>query len=148
MFFLGDDLLVEPKLDETLDPLEVVLPPGTWYDYWTGERLSGTRKRKMTPALGELPVLVRGGAIVPHQALVQSTSETPKGPLELRVYPGSDCHGSVYLDDGSSFNYEKGEFLRLGLSCQESADSIRVTTAPPKARMRRGSLRLPSSSTA
>jgi alpha-glucosidase len=67
---------------------------------------------------------------VPHAPLVQSTSETPKGPLELRIYPGSDCHGSVYLDDGNTFDYEKGGFLRLALSCQESAGSIRVTTAP------------------
>ena len=130
VFFLGDDLLVVPKLDETLDPIEVVVPPGTWYDYWTGERLSGTRKRKLTPALGELPVLVRGGAILPHQAVVQSTSETPKGPLELPRLPRADCHGSLYMDDGNTFNYEKGEFLRLGLSCQEGAGTIRVTTAP------------------
>ena len=33
------------------------------------------------------------------------------------------------MDDGNTFNYEKGEFLRLGLSCQEAAGSIRVTTS-------------------
>jgi alpha-glucosidase len=130
MFFLGPDLLVEPKLDETTDSFEMIVPPGTWFDYWTGQRVNGAEKKKITPALGELPVLVRGGAIVPHAPLVQSTSETPKGPLELRIYPGSDCHGSVYLDDGNTFDYEKGAFLRLALSCQESAGSIRVNTAP------------------
>jgi alpha-glucosidase len=119
MFFLGADLLVEPKLDETADSFEMIVPPGTWYDYWTGQRVSGAEKKKVTPTLGELPVLVRGGAIVPHEPLVQSTSETPKGPLELRVYPGSDCHGSVYLDDGNTFDYEKGAFLRLELSSNE-----------------------------
>ena len=128
MFLLGRDLLVQPKLDETLDPLEIVVPPGLWYDYWTGERWHGTQKRKAATALGELSVLVRGGSIVPHQAAVQSTSETPRGPLELRVYPGPDCHDSLYMDDGNTFNYEKGEFLRLGLSCEEAPGSIRVTT--------------------
>ena len=58
------------------------------------------------PALGELSVLVRGGAIIPHQPLVQSTSETPQGPLELRVYPGPDCHGALYADDGTTFDYK------------------------------------------
>ena len=80
MFLLGADLLVQPKLDETVDPLDIVVPPGVWYDYWTGERWSGTQKRKAAPALGELSVLVRAGSIVPHQAVVQSTSETPRGP--------------------------------------------------------------------
>jgi alpha-glucosidase len=130
LFLLGPDLLVQPKLDETVDGLDVFVPPGTWYDYWTGERLSGIETRKTTPTLSDLSVLVRGGAIVPQQAVVQSTSETPKGPLELRVYPGADCHGSLYVDDGISFNYEKGEFLRLALSCLEVTGSVRVTTAP------------------
>jgi alpha-glucosidase len=127
-FLFGPDLLVQPKVEETMDPLEITVPHGVWYDYWTGERMNGTQKKKTTPALGELSVLVRGGAIIPHQALVQSTSETPKGPLELRVYPGPDCHGSLYLDDGNTFNYQKGEFLRLAPSCKESPDSLTVQT--------------------
>jgi alpha-glucosidase len=127
-FLFGPDLLVQPKVEETLDPLEIVVPAGVWYDYWTGERLAGAPKKKL-PALGELSVLVRGGAILPHQPLVQSTSETPKGPLELRVYPGPDCHGSVYLDDGNTFDYQKGAFVRLALSCQESPGSVTVQMA-------------------
>src|SRR5215471_3168865 len=85
IFFFGSDLLIEPKVDETLDPMTLFVPSGTWYDYWTGERLTGPSYKKVKPALGDLPVLVRGGAIVPREPLVQSTSEVPKGPLELRV---------------------------------------------------------------
>jgi alpha-glucosidase len=128
VFFFGPDLLVEPKLDEMLDPQDVVVPPGTWYDYWTGERRQPGHE-KIRADLGQLVVLVRGGAIVPHQPLVQSTAEVPQGPLELRVYPGPDCRGSLYMDDGATFDYRKGEFLRLAASCQESADSVRVTTS-------------------
>jgi len=130
IFLFGPDLLVEPKMDETLDPMNLVIPPGSWYDYWTGERESGPAQKKIKPALDELPVLVRGGAIVPHQPLVQSTSEAPRGPLELWVYPGPDCHGSLYLDDGSTFDYQKGAFLRLAFACTEQPESIVVRTAP------------------
>ena len=126
-FLFGPDLLVQPKVEETLDPLEITVPSGVWYDYWTGEQLTSSPKKKV-PALGELSVLVRGGAILPHAPLVQSTSETPKGPLELRVYPGPDCHGSLYLDDGTTFDYQKGAFLRLALSC--AADAVTVQTGP------------------
>src|SRR5579862_691906 len=135
-FLFGPDLLVQPKVEETLDPLEITVPPGVWYDYWTGERISqpspagpvGAPKKKV-PALGELSVLVRGGAILPHAPLVQSTSETPRGPLELRVYPGPDCRGSLYLDDGTTFDYQRGAFLRLALSCAADARDVTVTTA-------------------
>ena len=130
VFLFGPDLLVEPKLDEMLEPLDVVVPPGVWYDYWTGERWVGPPKQKVPGGLGDLFVLVRGGAIVPHQPLVQSTGEAPKGPLELHVYPGPDCHGSLYMDDGVTFDFRKGAFLRLAASCQDGAGSIDVTTAP------------------
>ncbi|HEX4405786.1 MAG TPA: glycoside hydrolase family 31 protein [Polyangia bacterium] len=126
-FLFGPDLLVQPKVEETMDPLEVSVPPGVWYDYWTGERLAGAPK-KSVPALGELSVLVRGGAIIPHQPLVQSTSETPKGPLELRVYPGPACHGSLYADDGTTFDYKKGAFVRVALTCQDGANALSVQT--------------------
>ncbi|HSZ81013.1 MAG TPA: TIM-barrel domain-containing protein [Polyangia bacterium] len=126
-FLFGPDLLVQPKVEETLDPLEVNVPPGVWYDYWTGERLAGAPP-KSVPALGELSVLVRGGAIIPHQPLVQSTSETPRGPLELRVYPGPDCHGALYADDGTTFDYKRGAFLRVALSCEETPGAVTVRT--------------------
>jgi alpha-glucosidase len=129
VFLFGPDLLVEPQLDETVDAVDTVVPPGVWYDYWTGERLTGAPKKKVR-ALDELPVLVRGGAIIPHAPLVQSTSETPNGPLELRVYPGPDCKGALYLDDGVSFDYRAGAFLRLPLSCQEASDAVTVTAGP------------------
>ena len=75
----------------------------------------------------------RAGAIVPRQPLVQSTGETPNGPLELRVYPGGqDCKGSLYQDDGHSFNYEKGEFLRVNYSCQLSAAGIKIISSVEK----------------
>jgi len=125
-FMFGDDLLVAPKLKETLDPYEVKLPPGQWYDYWSGERLEGGKSLKVNPPLDVLPVYVRGGAIVPHQPLVQSTDESPRGPLQLRVYPGPNCRGSLYQDDGKTFAYTRGEFLRMSLTCQAAPHSLRV----------------------
>jgi alpha-glucosidase len=82
---------------------------------------------KITPTIDELPVYVRGGAIIPMQALVQSTAEIPQGPLELRVYPGPDCKGSMYLDDGHTFNYQRGEYLRTAYRCTVEADGTEIT---------------------
>jgi alpha-glucosidase len=80
----------------------------------------------ITPVLAELPVFVRGGSVIPRQPLVQSTSETPTGPLELRVYPGANCHGSIYQDDGISFAYRRGEFLRQSFTCEVAEGETRV----------------------
>jgi alpha-glucosidase len=147
-FLLGPDLLVaqSPYPDE-LDDYTVALPPVGWYDYWTGAQVEGSAGRKaidnttvtqpevhLQPRLDTLPVFVRSGSIVPEQPLVQSTEEKPQGPLTLRVYPplagGKDCSGSFYLDDGVSYAFEKGEFLRMAFTCRRTAQGLRVVVEP------------------
>lgn len=138
-FLLGGSLLVAPPLfPEQPDDYNVVLPGDNWYDYWTGVAIPPSLFDKATsallvpvhPTLETLPVYVRGGSILPMQPLVQSTSEKPEGPLTLRVYPGADCRGSLYLDDGSTFEYRNGAFLRLQLSCEKTAAGWKVKIAP------------------
>jgi alpha-glucosidase len=81
---------------------------------------------EIKPTLGELPVFARGGSMIPLQPLVQSTGEKPRGPLELRVYPGANCGGSIYQDDGISFAYRKGEFLRQTFRCEAQPLDVRL----------------------
>lgn len=87
-------------------------------------------------SLDTLPVFVRAGSIVPEQPLVESTDITPEGPLTLRVYPPAapdkDCDGSLYLDDGVSYAYQKGESLRVDFACKLTAQGLIVSVAPHK----------------
>ncbi len=131
-FLFGSDLFVAPVATETVDPELVQLPPGDWYDYWTSQKHAGTEKLTLHPALDELPLYVRAGAIIPMQPVVQSTGEKPNGPLEIRVYAGNDCRGSLYEDDGHTFAYQRGEFRRTNYACQASAGSINVTAVTEK----------------
>ncbi len=125
-FMFGADLLVAPKVVETLDPYEVNLPRGAWFDFWTGERIEGGKRLQVNPPLDTLPVYARAGAIIPEQPLVQNTDEKPQGPLTLRVYPGPDCRGSLYLDDGNTFAYQRGESSRTSFTCALSAEGVQV----------------------
>ena len=52
------------------------------------------------------------------------------GRLELRVYPGSKCSGSVYGDDGHSFDYKHGGYTRTSFSCTVNSDGISVDIGP------------------
>lgn len=149
-FMLGSALLVaQSPFPDEMDDYTVALPPVGWYDYWTGARVEGSTGRKAIDntavvqpevrihrTLDTLPVFVRAGSIVPEQPLVQSTDEKPQGPLTLRVYPptavGGDCTGSIYLDDGESYDFRKGAFLRTGFTCRVSADGVVVMVAPRK----------------
>jgi len=126
-FLFGRDFLVAPVITERVDAEDIHLPPGDWYDFWTAEKHSSKDQISLHPALAETPLYVRAGAIVPMQPVVQSTNEKPDGPLELRVYPGSDCHGTLYQDDGLTFAYQKGNFLRVNFTCQMSPGSLTIT---------------------
>jgi alpha-glucosidase len=142
-FLLGPDLLVAPApYPEEPDDYSVVFPAPDWYDFWSGEKVQllppdppapGAPDRSVrysinvSPSLAHLPVYVRAGAIIPVEPLVESTSETPSGPLILRVYAGDKCAGQVYQDDGRSFAYEKSVFLRERFVCEVRDDGLRMT---------------------
>jgi alpha-glucosidase len=139
-FLLGPSLLIAPSPSpEEVGQYEVNLPPGVWFDYWTGERLdrrAQTAARDLeqrdakqpnkplliTPKLAELPVYVREGSILPIAPLTQSTDETPVGALTLRVYVGQNCNGELYQDDGRSFAFRSGQFFRRHFSCEAKPD--------------------------
>ena len=136
-FLFGPDFFVAPVVSETTDTHVVALPPGEWYDYWTSAKHNDIDQINLHPLLDEVPLYVRAGAIVPMQPVVQSTSEKPNGPLQLRVYLPSttsinDCRGSLYQDDGHTFAYQKDEILRINYSCQVSSNSATVISAVEK----------------
>jgi alpha-glucosidase len=133
----GNSLLIAPKVKEFVDGYDMLVPDGTWFDYWTGQRVElkdqdnkeMKGKLHLNPKLDEIPVFVRAGSIIPRQPLVQNTSETPDGPLELRIYPGPDCSGSIYADDGNSFAYKSGDYYRGQFICESSGNSLKITIA-------------------
>jgi alpha-glucosidase len=145
-FLLGHDLLIAPSpYPEAPDTYVVEFPSAVWYDYWTGSRVVSPARAaptgqglpisatdmvplnvKVTPDLATLPVYVRGGAILPVAPLVQSTDETPKGAITLRIYVGEDCKGSLYLDDGKSFDYQQGKYLREQFTCRTDANRLEI----------------------
>jgi alpha-glucosidase len=125
-YMFGSGLLVAPKVWPFVGPYDVPLPKGDWFNYWTGEKLAGGRTIQVDPPVDTLPVYVRAGTIVPQQPVVQNVDEVPKGALELRVYPGPDCHGDLYLDDGNTLAYQKGEFLRVHFTCEAAPDHVNV----------------------
>jgi alpha-glucosidase len=130
-YMFGSGLLVAPRLTEYVGPYEVRLPEGAWYDFWTGEQVQG-QLQNLDPPLDMLPVLVRGGTILPQAPIVQNVDEVPQGPLELGVYPGPNCKGSIYQDDGNTMAYTRGEYMRMQFTCEAQPGSLRVNLSKPE----------------
>jgi alpha-glucosidase len=149
-FLLGPDLLIAPSpYPDEQDTYSVELPTSDWFDFWTGEKIPFVEPAapltpdptavpgqktplsvRITPALAQLPVFVRAGSILPIAPIVQSTNQTPQGPLTLRIYVGDRCAGSLYQDDGKTYAFHHGAYLKMNFSCEITAQGLRLTLSP------------------
>jgi alpha-D-xyloside xylohydrolase len=77
-----------------------VLPAGDWYDFWTGERLTGGRRLEVRPPLERVPLYVRAGALLPLATPTLHTDDPRSGELTVRAYGGTAGTFTLYEDDG------------------------------------------------
>src|SRR5688572_3230864 len=89
-FLWGRDLLVSPIVEKGATSRRVYLPKGSWFDYWTEERVAGGRELERAVNLETMPLHVRAGAIIPHAPVRQYVDQPSDEPLTVVVYPGAD----------------------------------------------------------
>jgi alpha-glucosidase len=107
-YFFGPSLLVAP-VESTQKFARVWLPAGTWYDFFTGRQYEGDQEVIVESPLEKLPVFAVGGAIIPMQTAVQSTSEKPSDTLFVHIYYGGEKNTFIlYQDDGITYDFENG----------------------------------------
>jgi alpha-glucosidase (family GH31 glycosyl hydrolase) len=109
---------------------DVYLPSGDWYDFWTNERLRGGRIVTKPVDLATMPLYVRAGAIIPTGPVRQYVDEPSDEPLTITVYPGADGNASLYEDDGKSFDYRRGAYMRMRMTWNDAARRLSVALAP------------------
>jgi lysosomal alpha-glucosidase len=111
-FMWGRDILINPVLEEKKTQVEVVFPPGKWYD-WDSEAVVSERSGKKTldVPLTDISVCFRGGSIIPTHDPNNSTNEQRKGLFNLLVFLDSDSQatGELFYDDGESLNTREWE---------------------------------------
>lgn len=106
-YYFGAALLVAPLLTPGLFR-PVYLPAGGWYEFATNQRLEGGKEFTVRAAIGEIPVYVKAGSIVPMQADVRPSPSGHIQNLRLGVYPGANGSARLYEDDGKTPAYERG----------------------------------------
>jgi alpha-D-xyloside xylohydrolase len=125
-FLFGPSLLVAPILHYKERSRPVYLPGGApWYNFWTGEASTGTHVTADAP-YDAMPVFVRAGSIVPLGPDVQYVGEKPDAPLTLHVFEGADGSFTLYEDQGTTFDYEKGAFSEIPIAWDEATKTLTV----------------------
>ena len=106
-WLVGKGLLAAPILTEG-GKRKIYLPADTWYNYYTGEAIKGSKTISVEKALDEIPLYVRAGTILPVGPVIQYSEQTSATPLEIHIYPGKNGSFKMVEDDGVSYNYTKG----------------------------------------
>lgn len=129
-YLWGRDMLVAPVVEKGATSRRLYLPRGAWFDFWTEERNDGRREIDRAVDLATLPLYVRAGAIVPMDPVRQYTDEPSDEPMTIVVYPGADGASTWYEDDGKSFNYRRGDAMRVAMSWRDADRRLTLRLAP------------------
>lgn len=129
-YYFGNDLLVCPVTEVGQLRMDVELPSGLWYHFWTGRRYVGGESVTLQLARESIPVFVRGGSIIPRVPAFNQTDAYTSCRLFLHSYlPEGEAafNGQLYEDDGESRDaYSSGDFELLHFDGQVTNGSIRL----------------------
>ncbi|XP_059481190.1 neutral alpha-glucosidase AB [Neocloeon triangulifer] len=117
-FMLGNELLIHPVTQSGATDVSVYFPgeKDLWYDLDALELFSGHGTKTVQVPKEKIPVYQRGGTIIPKKMRVRRSSALTKDdPYTLQVALNADglATGSLYIDDGESFDYQNGQFTSL-----------------------------------
>ncbi|MCK9290814.1 MAG: TIM-barrel domain-containing protein [Bacteroidales bacterium] len=146
-FYFGPDILVAPVTHAGNRLMNIELPKGLWYHFWSGNKVVGGRQIQLQLSLETIPVFVREASIIPKVEAVNTTAQYSSRYLELHTYlPGYDGEfsGQMYEDDGQLFDsYGKGayELIQINGKLENGSLSLQLSrsgkgyAAMPEARM-------------
>ena len=129
-YLWGRDMLVAPVIEPGATTRRLFLPRGSWYDFWTAERVEGGREIDRAVDLATLPLYVRAGGILPLGPVKQYASQVVNEPSSIHVYPGADGQFALYEDDGATFAYERGQFTRTIVKWDDARRELTLALAP------------------
>ena len=100
--------------------------PCGWYDLYTGEHLQGGQRLVVDAPYERIPVYVREGAIIPFGPDMQYSDEKPAELINLYVYAGQNGEFQLYEDEGTNYNYERGQYATIDISYDDQARTLTI----------------------
>jgi alpha-D-xyloside xylohydrolase len=125
-FMYGPAFLVNPITQPAAASRRLYLPEAKWYDFWSGEVLTGPKTIDAAAPIDRIPLYVRAGSIVPMGPEMEWSTQKPEDPIELRIYRGADGQFTLYEDENDNYNYEKGTYATIPLSWNDATQTLTI----------------------
>lgn len=127
-FMLGDSLLVAPVLSEKDILKKLYLPEGYWLNIWDHKHYKGSQWIAIEAPLGQIPLFLRRGAIIPQWDAQNYVGEHENGEVEFSIFPGESSSYEYYEDDGISRKYKDGAYALTNIQVSEDkVGSVRIS---------------------
>ena len=129
-FYIGSTgLLAKPVTVEGADSVDIYIPDDEkYYDYFDYKIVHGKGKyHKIFAPLEKITLLMQGGHIFPRKDRPRRSSGLMRwDPFTLVIIPGNDgrAEGTLYIDDGESFNYQEGACIHRKFVFDASSKSL------------------------
>ena len=112
-YMFGSGLMICPVYEYKARTREVYFPEGAgWYQLNDGKFIAGGQKQTVAAPYDRMPVYVAAGSILPVGKLIQNTSEA-QNDQTIYVYAGKNGAFTLYEDENTNYNYEKGAFSTI-----------------------------------
>lgn len=126
-YMFGPSLLIAPVYEYKARNREVYFPKKSgWYDFYSGAYREGGQKATVDAPYERMPMFVKAGSIIPVGEELQYSSEKPEAPITLYVYAGGDASFTIYEDEGTTYNYEKGEYATINVSYNDASKTVTI----------------------
>ena len=129
-FYIGSTgLLAKPVTVEGAESVDVYIPDSEkYYDYFDFTTYSGVGKTfNIAAPLNKIPLLMQGGHIIPRRERPRKSSTLMKwDPFTLVVIldNAGNANGTLYLDDGESYDYEQGALIHRRFKFDKTSQTL------------------------
>ena len=121
-YMLGDSLLVGAF------DMNIKLPEGKWYDYFTNKCFDGGCDILYTPPEGiGGALLAKGGSVIVTQPPLPYLEKEPPKYYIAKVFPGGCGEFNLYEDDGETYEYKNGRFAITKLRTETKGSEITLS---------------------
>ncbi len=128
-YLWGEHMLIAPSSSKD-DLVELWLPEGGWYDFWSEKFYSEEIEFSYYPINNEYPIYVKSGAIIPMNQPAANMASINENELTIHVYTGANGEFTLYEDDGISEKYRtKNEQRKTVLTYDDTYKKLVIATS-------------------
>ncbi len=126
-WMFGSALMACPVGEYQKYSREVYLPKQKgWYDFYTGAYHAGGQTIVADAPYDKIPVFIPEGAILPIGPEMQWSDEKKPELIDLYVYAGKDGSYTLYEDEGTNYNYEKGKYAVIDFKYNDARKQVTI----------------------